>query len=119
MKNFTKHCEREIVRKDHMQGGDGHILVESLINDEQKGPNSRMFSQVILEPGCEIGVHEHQGESETYYILQGEGTYTDNDETYTVSAGDVTYCKNGTHGLKNTGNKDIVMVALILTNLDK
>ena len=118
MKNFTKHSEREIVKKEHMQGGDGYILVESLINDEQKGPNSRMFSQVILKPGCEIGVHEHKGESETYYLLEGSGTYHDNGKEYPVSAGDVTYCKDGTHGLKNTGDRDLVMVALILTNLD-
>lgn len=113
---MTKFGEREVIRKDNVNGGAGHILVESIINDEEKGPNCRMYSQVTLKPGCEIGVHEHKGESETYYILQGNGLYEDNGEEYPVTAGDAMFCKNGTHGIKNTGNCDLVFMALILTN---
>ena len=116
--NKTIRGQREIVKKEHVNGGDGYILVESIINDEQKGPNCRMYSQVTLKPGCEIGAHDHVGESETYYILEGTGMYQDNDEKYQVTAGDALYCKDGTHGLKNTGDTDLVFMALILTNLD-
>ena len=116
--NKTIMGQREVVKKEHVNGGDGYILVESLLNQEQMGPNCRMYAKVTLKPGCEIGAHDHIGESETYYILQGTGIYQDNDQKYQVKEGDALYCKNATHGLKNTGENDLVFVALILTNLD-
>lgn len=33
---------------------------------------------MTIEPGCSLGYHEHHNESETYYILRGEGDYNDN-----------------------------------------
>ncbi len=37
-----------------------------------------MFSQVTIPAGCELGHHEHHGETETYYVLSGKGIYEDN-----------------------------------------
>ena len=48
------------------------------------------FSQVTIHPGCELGYHEHHGETETYYVLSGSATYIDNDKEYEIKAGDVT-----------------------------
>ena len=111
---MTKQSQREIVKKEHVNGGNGYILTESIINDDERGPFCRMYSQVTLKPECEIGIHEHKDESETYYILKGQGIYTDNDTEYSVEAGDALYCRNGTHGIRNTGNEDLVFMALIL-----
>ena len=50
-----------------------------------------MFAEVTIAPGCSLGYHEHHGESETYYIIKGQGEYDDNGtkrSTYlTVSKG--------------------------------
>ena len=35
-----------------------------------------------------MGVHQHKGDGEIYYILSGHGLYTDNDTTYEVNPGD-------------------------------
>lgn len=76
---------------------------------------SRLFADVWLDPGAEIDYHSHEGESEAYYILEGEGTYKDQDEVYAVSVGDVTVCRSGFgHGLKNTGDAPLRFIALIL-----
>lgn len=113
---MTKHSEREIVRADHVNGGAGYLLKEALISPEQLGEHCSMFSRVVLEPHCELGYHEHHGETETYYILSGTGIYNDNGTEVEVEAGDVTFCEDGNgHGLKNTGDDDLAFVALILT----
>ena len=62
-----------------------------------------------------MGYHEHHGESETYYILSGEGEYDDKGTKRMVKAGDITYTPDGRgHGLINTGDTDLVFMALII-----
>lgn len=112
---MTKASERETVTVEHVNGGAGFILKEALIGEQELGAHCKMFSRVTLKPGCELGYHEHHGETETYYIIQGTGLYDDNGTAVEVEAGDVTFCKNGDgHGMKNTGKEDLVFVALIL-----
>ena len=82
---------------------------------EELGEHCKMFSKVTLPPHCELGYHEHHGETETYYILTGTGMYDDNGKAVSAEAGDVFFCKDGDgHGLKNTGEEDLSFVALIL-----
>ena len=115
LKKMTKHSEREIIRAEHVNGGAGHLLKEALILPEQMGEHCSMFSRVTLEAGCALGYHEHHGETETYYILSGNGIYNDNGTDVEVEAGDVTFCEDGCgHGLRNCGDDDLSFVALIL-----
>ena len=112
---MTRAGEREVVKAENVNGGAGYILKEGLINVEEMGEHCRMFSKVTLPPQCELGYHEHHGETETYYLLSGEGIYDDNGEKLEAKAGDVFFCKDGNgHGMKNTGNIDLIFVALIL-----
>lgn len=112
---MTKAENREIIKTEHAYGGEGYILKQPIIAGEELGEHCKMFSEVTLKPGCEIGYHEHHGDTETYFLTKGAGIYKDNDKEYPVEAGDVTFCKNGEgHGLKNTGDEDLVFTALIL-----
>jgi quercetin dioxygenase-like cupin family protein len=36
-----------------------------------------MIARVTLQQGCSIGFHEHGQEEELYYILEGEGVFTE------------------------------------------
>ena len=112
---MTRAGERKIAKKEQVNGGAGHVLMEALLNEEERGEHCRIFSQVTIEPGCELGYHEHHGESETYYILQGQGEYNDNGTYRPVKSGDITFTPdNHGHGLANTGNTDLVFMALII-----
>ena len=112
---MTKKEERETIKADHVAGGAGYILKQALIENEQLGPHCKMFTEVTIPEGSELGYHEHHGETETYYLTQGTGVYRDNNKEYPVEAGDVTFCKSGDgHGLKNTGQGELVFIALIL-----
>ena len=111
---MTKAGEREVVKVEHVGGGAGFIMKEALLGPEEQGDYCRMFSKVTLPPNCELGHHEHHGETETY-ILSGTGMYDDNGKAIPAEPGDVFFCKDGDgHGMKNTGTEDLTFVALIL-----
>lgn len=83
---------------------------------ELLGGTGRLFATITLPPQGEVAEHAHHGEFEVYCLLQGAGSYNDNGVTVPVAAGDVTYCPDGEkHGLKNTGDTDLVFVAFIGT----
>lgn len=110
---MTKAGEREVVKVEHANGGAGHILKEGLLVPEQLGEHCKMFSRVTIPAGCELGHHEHHGETETYYILSGKGIYEDNGCEIPAQAGDVFFCEDGSgHGMKAI--EDVEFVALIL-----
>lgn len=112
---MTKASEREKVKAEGVNGGAGYIVKEALLTPEEMGEYCRMFSKVVIPAGSELGCHSHVGETETYYILSGKGTYIDNGKEMPAEAGDVFFCKDGdSHGLKNTGTEDIAFVAVIL-----
>lgn len=100
---------------DHLAGGNGQVIIQHLLGKTEFRGKARMYARVTLKPGCSIGCHPHNGETETYYILSGEGRYNDNGETRTVVPGDVTFTADGkSHGMENNGDTDLVFMALIL-----
>ena len=102
-------------RIENMCGGNGHVLIKRLLSEKEMKDKCGLYAQVTLEAGCSLGYHEHHGESETYYILSGEGIYSDNGRLRMVKAGDVTFTPDGEgHALTNTGNEDLVFMALII-----
>ena len=99
-----------------MFGGPGEAEMHRILlgADEMSG-KVRLFNHIVLHPGCGFGWHVHDGDSETYYILRGEGEYNDNGEARTVKAGDVTFCEDGNgHGVSCTGDEALRFIALII-----
>lgn len=99
-----------------MFGGAGEIKMQLILEgpEEMQG-KGRVFDHVVIEPGCEIGWHVHESESETYYILKGQGQYNDNGQVVTVGPGDVTVVGVGQgHSMINNGTENLEMIALIL-----
>ena len=112
---MTKAGEREVVKVERVNGGAGFIMKEGLLSQEELGEHCKMFSRVTVPANCELGHHEHHGESETYYIIRGEGEYSDNGVIRRVTVGDRTFTPDGCgHGIANAGNEDLVFMALII-----
>lgn len=102
---------------EQMCGGKGRVIIKHILGEKELHGNCGLYAEVTIEPNCTLGYHEHHGESETYYILSGEGTYNDNGATRPVKAGDVTFTGNGFgHGLDNTGDQNLVFMALIVND---
>lgn len=101
--------------KEALANGNGHVIIRHILNNEELNGKCKMYAEITLEPGCSIGYHEHHGESETYYILWGEGRYNDNGVKKIISAGDIVFAKDGSgHAIENTGSGDLVFMALII-----
>ena len=99
-----------------MFGGQGEAKMVRILEgaDEMYG-KGRVFNHLVLEPGCEIGWHIHHGDGETYYILKGQGEYSDNGTVSTLGPGDVAFVDDGQgHSLKNSGPETLEAIALIL-----
>lgn len=104
-----------IERIENMCGGEGHVIIKRILGEKELNGKCGLYAEVTLEAGCTLGYHEHHGESETYYILTGEGIYNDNGNERTVTAGDITFTPdNHGHGLANTGLENLVFMALII-----
>ena len=105
----------KIQKVENTCGGKGHVIIEHILGEKELNGKCGLYAKVIIEPGCTLGYHEHNGESETYYILSGEGNYNDNGIIRPVKAGDITFTPSGSgHGLDNTTDEDLVFMALII-----
>ena len=101
--------------KEKMRGGEGNAVITHIVNCENE-KNIRMLAEITLQPGCSIGDHSHENETEYYVILSGEGTVNDNGVTVPVKPGDAVITGNGAaHSIGNTGAVPLVFHATIVT----
>ena len=112
-----------IIRKDDMtmdirhqlRGGQCDIDITNLVPKEALHPKVRLFGKMLIEPGCSIGAHTHDTETEFYYILSGEGVFDDNGKISTVYAGDNTATGGGAyHALANKTDRPLEVLAVIV-----
>ncbi|WP_296955047.1 cupin domain-containing protein [uncultured Dialister sp.] len=105
----------EPIIKEHANGGKGHLIIEPILSPKEMGDKCRLYAHVIIPKGCSMGVHQHKGDGECYYILSGRGLYTDDDKTYEMGPGDAAFCESGHfHGIENIGDEDLVIMGLII-----
>lgn len=99
---------------EQVEGGIGRMQRDRLLEEDQLGGICSYVAQIPLEPGCSIGIHQHVGDSEMYFITAGAATYTENDVEHRVEKGDVLYCPDGSfHGILNSGEDMLSFVAVI------
>ena len=69
-----------------------------------------VFRKRAMHAGSAIGYHL-QTEDEIYYILSGKGSMTIDNKTFDVGPGDAILTRTGSsHGLKQVGNDDLVLM---------
>ena len=107
----------ETVTAKNKAGGKGEIYITHLLTQKEMVGQCGMFAKVVVPPGSSLGVHPHNGNTETYHILQGKALYTDNSETCEVKPGDTTFCADGdSHGIENIGDEDLIFMAIIINS---
>ena len=76
------------------------------------GRNKIMLGRLI--PGASIGLHTHEGDSETIFFLSGSGKVIYDGTEERVSAGLCHYCPTGhEHTMINDGSEDLVFYAVV------
>ncbi len=93
----------------------GNFQLAHIFNEDDRPKNMNILAVLTIPVGETCGLHKHVGESDTYYIISGEGEYTDSDgHTEMVGAGDAACAYDGeSHGIRNTGDIPLVMLAVI------
>jgi quercetin dioxygenase-like cupin family protein len=100
---------------EKMRGGNGTVEITSFATPEELNNKGRLFANITLKPGCGIGFHMHEKESELFYVVKGEVLYNDNGTECVCSAGDVMLCPAGTgHAVSNNGEETAELCAVIV-----
>ena len=95
-------------RLEHFKGGEGTLVAKRYLGDDITILNG------YLEKGASIGMHTHEGSSETVYIFGGVGKMIYEGTEEPLKAGSVSYCPEGrTHSLVNTGDEPLYFMGVI------
>ena len=98
-----------------LRDGKGTVNIKDLADKEALYNHARLFAHMTVDPGHSIGYHDHEHETEFFYILKGEGQFNDNGTIVTVHPGDVCATGGGnTHSIENTAEEPLEMIALIM-----
>jgi mannose-6-phosphate isomerase-like protein (cupin superfamily) len=112
---LIKRKEMKTEFKEKMRTGEGRAEILHLV-DCGNEKNIRMLAEITLKPGCSIGGHSHDAETEYFVILSGEGIVNDNGIEKPVQAGDAMITGNGaSHSIRNSGSVPLVFHAIIVT----
>ena len=96
-----------------MRGGPGEAVLTKLLAENPA--HMRLFNTITLKPGCGIGYHVHENETELFYLISGRGLFHDDDATVELKAGDSMATGNGHgHSVECLGDEPLVMLACIV-----
>jgi quercetin dioxygenase-like cupin family protein len=110
--------EVKIRKVSNAQGGKGDIFFHDWLLPEEAPGHGRVFSRLVIPAGCSIAPHQHNGEFEAFYVIEGTATVTDGGTVTEIPAGGMNLCRSGeTHGVENKTDKDLVLMALIMNVL--
>lgn len=101
--------------RENMRGGNGTVEITNFVTPNEMNDKGRLFANITLKPGCSIGYHVHENDSELFYLIRGEVLYNDNGTEHTLRAGDVMICPAGTgHSIANHSNETAEVCAVIV-----
>lgn len=95
-------------RHPNFKGGEG-VMVGRMYEDD-----TIKILKGYLEKDSTIGMHTHEGNSETVYILSGVGKMIYDGVEEPLQAGSCSYCPEGhSHSLVNTGDEPLCFLGVI------
>ena len=98
-----------------VQNGKGLIHIKELTDKAGLSDHGRLFAHVTVNPGCSIGYHTHEHETEFYYIIKGEAVFNDDGKEVILHPGDIGATGYGQgHGLENKTDEPVELIALIV-----
>jgi len=75
---------------------------------------------ILLPPGDKLDTHYHLEVEETFYIIEGKGSFTINGDEYSVEPGDVLRMEvNDRHAILNNGMDNLKIVFIKCPYLPK
>ena len=113
MYTLSENCPR---REICAFNGKGTVQIKDLTDKAGLYNHGRMFAHVTIQPGCSIGYHDHNHETEFYYIIKGEAVFNDDGKEVIFRAGDIGATGYGQgHGIENRSDEPVEMITLIVS----
>ena len=108
--------QHEHIDAENRFGGSGTIHIEKILSPAELDGKCAMYARVTIPPHASMGVHRHEGNTETYHILSGRARYNDNGKAIEIGPGTTTFCGDGEgHAIENISDtEDLVFMALII-----
>lgn len=104
----------------NFKDGIGDVNMHHFLTEEEARGTGRLFVKTVIPPGNSIGLHQHEGDMEAYYILKGKALVSDNGTEVVLEAGDCNVCPDGeSHSIQNVGEGDLEYIAIILYTKQK
>ena len=92
----------------NFKGGEGIAWVRMFFD----GQNRIMMGRI--QPGCSIGMHTHETNSEIMHVLSGTARVIMDGETLIIPAGQTHYCPKGhTHTTMCEGTEELRIMAVV------
>ena len=92
----------------HARGGEKSVTFRTYQDEKNKIVIGR------LVPGASIGYHRHETNSETLYVLEGQGKMIVENGEERLQKGSCHYCPQGaSHSLVNDSNEDLIFFAVV------
>jgi mannose-6-phosphate isomerase-like protein (cupin superfamily) len=111
---FIQAKDFAVEERSNMRGGDGVVVLRHGAQKELP-PHMRLCAVLEFPPGSSIGEHEHKGETELFYILEGTFIAMDNGKEVKLGVGDALFTGGGeSHALRNAGDRPGKLLALIV-----
>lgn len=105
--NFHEIEAKEI---KNFKGGEKSIFMQMFDDGQNK------IAKLRFPAGASIGLHRHEGTSETIYVIEGNGVMLEDGKEVPLKPGDVSYCPEGCeHSLCNNSDEELVVFAVIPT----
>ncbi len=102
-------------QRENMRDGQGIVSLLGLVPQEYMPQKCRLFSLITLMKGCSVGVHAHEGETEIYYVLEGQGVLNDNGTITDFNEGESSICASGEHhAVTNIKDAPLKLLAVII-----
>lgn len=101
--------------REQMRGGSGTIEIDHFVTSAELNDKGRLFAKITVNPGCSIGYHVHEADSEIFYVIKGTAEYDDNGTATTITEGDIVICAVGEgHSVTNNTEEAVELIALVL-----
>lgn len=106
---ITMRLDRGLLRAvENMNGGKGTARYRRTLEPTVFFTNWAYADHLLLPPGASVGKHMHAGVEEFYYVMNGEGSVTVNNESAAIRKGDaIPLLLGDVHSFENTGSGDL------------
>lgn len=106
--------DKKRIEQANVRGGEGVIIFEPFTDNLP--PHVTFIGETTMNPGCSIAPHEHHGECEIYYVLEGEAVLYDNGVERPFRVGELCICYDGcSHGWRNETDQPVRILAFMAT----